>query len=68
MVTGGSILALAFLLASITIGAHFTLGLTAPASVSRSANTGSSDWVTQRSILALTSVTAVGTPVVTVTG
>lgn len=67
MVTGGSILALAFLLASITVGAHFTLGLTAPASVSRSADTGSSDGVTQCSVLALTSVTAVGTPMITVT-
>ena len=64
--TGGSILALAFLLASVTIGAHFTLGLTAPASVSRSAHTGTSDWVTQCSVLALTPVAAVGTPVVTI--
>lgn len=67
MVTGSSVLALAFLLASITIGTHFTLGLTAPASVSRSADTGSSDGVTQSSVLALASVTAVGAPVVTVT-
>ncbi len=67
MVTGGSILALAFLLASVTIGAHSTLGLTAPASVSRSADTGSRDGVTQCSVLALTSVTAVGTPMITVT-
>lgn len=67
MVTGGSILALAFLLASVTIGAHFTLGLTAPASISRSADTGSCDGVTQCSVLALTSVTAVRTPMVTVT-
>lgn len=66
MMTGGSILALAFLMASIAIGAYFTLGLTAPASVSRSADTGSSDGVTLCFILALTSVTAVGTPMVTV--
>lgn len=68
MVTGSSVLALAFLLAPVTVGAHFTLGLAAPAPVSRSADTGSSDGVAQRSILALTPVTAVGTPVVTVTG
>lgn len=67
MVTGSSILALAFLLASVTIGAHLTLGLTAPASVPRSADTGSCDGVTQSAVLALTSVTAVGTPVITVT-
>lgn len=66
MVTSGSILALAFLLASITIGAHFTLVLTAPPSVSGSADAGSSDGVTQCSILALTSIIAVGTPMVAV--
>lgn len=67
MVTSSSILALAFLLASVTVGTHFTLGFTAPASVSRGADTCSSDGVTQSSILALASVTAVRTPVVTVT-
>lgn len=68
MVTGGSVLALAFLLAPVTVGAHFALRLATPASVSRSADAGSGDGVTQRSILALTPVAAVGTPVVTVTG
>lgn len=67
MVADGLILALAFLLAVVTVGAYFTLNLTAPASVSRNADAGSSDWVAQSSILALTSFTAVGTPMVTVT-
>lgn len=66
VVTGGSVLALAFLEASIAIGASFTAGLTAPASVARSADAGPSDGVTQRIILALASLSAVGTPVVTV--
>lgn len=64
---GGSVLALAFLLASVSIGGHFTLGLAAPASVPGSADTGSGDGVTQSVVLALTSVTAVGTPAGTVT-
>lgn len=67
VVTGGSVLALAFLEASIAIGASFTVGLTAPASVPRGADTGPGDGVTQCIILALASLTAVGTPVVTVT-
>lgn len=66
MVTGGSVLALAFLEASIAVGASFTAGLTAPASVPRSADAGSGDGVAQGIILALASLTAVGTPVVTV--
>lgn len=67
VMTDSSVLALAFLLTAISIGAHFTLGLTAPASVPGSADARPDDGVTQRSILALASVTAVWTPVVTVT-
>lgn len=68
MVAGRPVLALAFLLAPVTIGAPFTGGLTAPASESRGADAGSGDGVTQRPILALTSAAAVGTPVAAVTG
>lgn len=66
MVTGSPVLALAFLLAPVTVGAHFTRGLTAPAPVPGCADTGSGDGVAQGSVLALTSVAAVRTPVLTV--
>lgn len=67
MVAESFILALADLLTSMTIEAGFTLSLTAPAAVSRTADTGSSYRVTLSSILTLTSAAAVGTPVVPVT-
>lgn len=68
MVTGSSVLALTLLLAAVPVGAHLAEGLTAPASEARGADTGSGDRVTQRSVLTLTSVTAVRAPVFTVTG
>ena len=67
VVTGGSVLALAFLLAPVPVGAGLTRGLAAPPSEPREADAGSSDGVTQSLVLTLTSVTAVRPPVVTVT-
>lgn len=67
MITGRPVLTLTFLLTAAPIGAHLTLGLTAPPSVPRGAETRPCDWVTQSPILTLTSVTAVWTPMVTVT-
>lgn len=66
MVTGGSVLALTFLEASVAIGSCFTRGLAAPASVPSGADTGSSDGVTQCLVLALAPLSAVGAPVVTI--
>lgn len=68
MVTGCSVLALALLLAAIAVGAGSTVGLAAPASVARAADTSSSNGVAKRSMLALTSVAAVWTPVTAITG
>lgn len=66
MVTGGSVLALTFLEASVAIGSCFTRGLAAPASVPRGADTGSGDGITQCLVLALAPLCAVGPPVVAV--
>lgn len=66
MVTGGSVLALTFLEASVAIGSSFTRGLAAPASVPWVADTGPGDGVTECLVLALASLGAVGPPVVTV--
>lgn len=66
MVTGGSVLALTFLEASVAIGSRFTRRLAAPASVPRGADTGSGYGVTQCVVLALAPLGAVGPPVVTV--
>lgn len=66
MVTGGSVLALTFLEASVAIGSCFTRRLAAPASVPRGADAGSGDGVTQRVVLALAPLGAVGPPVAAV--
>lgn len=66
MVTGGSVLALTFLEASVAIGSCFTRGLAAPASVPRGADTGSGDGVAQCLVLALALLSAVGPPVFTI--
>lgn len=66
MVTGGSVLALTFLEASVAIGSCLARGLAAPASVPRGADTGSGDGVAQRLVLALALLSAVGPPVVTI--
>lgn len=67
MVACGIVLALAFLLAVVSIGAGLTTLLTTPATEASCADTSTCDWVTQRSIFTLTPVTAVRTPVATVT-
>lgn len=67
VVAGGIVLTLAFLLAVCSIGARLAALLTPPAAVASCADTSACDGVTQRSIFTLTPVTAVRTPVTTVT-
>lgn len=67
MVARGAILALALLLAPVTVGARFTVFLAAPAPVPGDADTRPGDGVTQRPVLTLAAVTTVGAPVDTVT-
>lgn len=67
MVTGGSVLALTFLMAVISIRPLVTALLAAPAFETRRTVAGSSDGVAQGSVFALTAAAAVRSPVVTVT-
>lgn len=68
MVAGGSILALAFLVAVITIGALLTAVLAAPAPEACSTVAGPCDGVAQSPVFALAPAAAVRPPVITVTG
>lgn len=68
VVTGRSILALALLLAPVSIRPRSAVGLAAPASVTWAADASSGDGVAKRSVLALTPVAAVWTPVAAITG
>lgn len=67
MVTGGTVKTLTLQLATLAIEAWLTGVLTSPALVAIRADTGSSDGVTQGSVLTLTTVTAVRSPVATLT-
>lgn len=67
VVTGGPIKTLALQLATLAIVARLTGVLTSPALVAIRADTGPSDGVTQGSVLTLTTVTAVRSPVATLT-
>lgn len=66
MVTGGSVLALAFLVAVIAVRARVAALLTAPALEARRAVAGPGDGVAQGPVLALAAAAAVGSPVVAV--
>lgn len=66
MVTGGSVLALAFLVAVIAVRARVAALLTAPALEARGAVAGPGDGIAQGPVLALAAAAAVGSPVVTV--
>lgn len=67
MVTGGTVKTLALQLATFAIVARLTWVLTSPALVAIRADTGPSDGITQGSVLTLTAVTAVRSPVATLT-
>lgn len=67
MVTGGTIKTLALQLATFAIVARLTGVFTSPALVAIRADTGPSDGITQGSVLTLTPVTAVRSPVATLT-
>lgn len=67
VMTGGTIKTLALQLATFAIVARLTGVLASPALIAIRADTGPSDGVTQGSILTLTAVTAVRSPVATLT-
>lgn len=67
MVTGGSVLALALLVAVVAVGAGVAALLAAPALEACRAVAGPSDGVAQGPVLALAAAAAVGSPVVAVT-
>lgn len=67
VVTGGSVLALALLVAVVAVGAGVAALLAAPALEARGAVAGPSDGVAQGPVLALAAAAAVGSPVVAVT-
>lgn len=67
VVTGGTVKTLALQLATLPIVARLTGVLTSPALVAIRADTGPSDGITQGSVLTLTTVTAVRSPVATLT-
>lgn len=68
MVAGRSILALASLVAVVTVGALLTALLTAPAPEARSTVASPRDGVAQGPIFALAPAAAVRPPVITVAG
>lgn len=67
VVTGGTVKTLTLQLATLAIVARLTGVLTSPALVTVRADTGPSDRVTQSSVLTLAAVTAVRSPVATLT-
>lgn len=67
MVTGGTVKTLALQLATLAIVARLTGVLTSPALVAIGADTGPSDGVTQGSVLTLAAITAMRSPVATLT-
>lgn len=67
VVTGGTVKTLALQLATLAVVARLTGVLTSPALVAVCADTGPSDGVTQGSVLTLATVTAVRSPVATLT-
>lgn len=68
VITGGSVLALAFLVAVVTVGALLTLVLAAPAPEACGAVASPRDGVAQSPVFALAAAAAVRPPVVAVAG
>lgn len=68
MITGGPILALASLVAVITVGALLTAVFTAPAPEASGTVASPRDGVAQSLIFALAPAAAVRSPVITITG